>query len=269
MYALCKAALPQNYFMRFVNVNPMASTHNGNSTNNVYSNVSLQDKDLQFASKDGEVAVGQFNQVVATGTVCPTPSLTSAFHNLSVMITSKNIQVAKVLISCAQANASQLNDCWHLVLNCVQHLVWILDMRPTIQGGFMIDGESSNESGNASGSSTALMTDSAPTPTSASTSPMVSSNVVLTTAIRTEVRTIGLMLNRLFESTNQLDDVSLHHIIAALCKLSSEIMLIPQHLIREPSFFAVAKLQQTAMANIERIEVLWKPITAHLIEVYL
>lgn len=36
---------------------------------------------------------------------------------------------------------------------------------------------------------------------------------------------------------------------------------------REPSFFPVAKLQQTGMANLQRLEVFWRPVTAHLIEV--
>lgn len=34
------------------------------------------------------------------------------------------------------------------------------------------------------------------------------------------------LLNKLFESTAQLDDVALHHVIAALCKLSSEGMTV-------------------------------------------
>lgn len=90
---------------------------------------------------------------------------------------------------------------------------------------------------------------------------------VLTTAVMADVPVMASMLNKLFDSTSQLDDVALHHVIAALCKLSSESMLVSQNGTREPSFFPVAKLQQTAMANLERLEVFWKPIAAHLIEV--
>ena len=36
---------------------------------------------------------------------------------------------------------------------------------------------------------------------------------------------------------------------------------------KEPSLFAVAKLIQVAQANMERLEVLWKLITGHLLEV--
>lgn len=34
------------------------------------------------------------------------------------------------------------------------------------------------------------------------------------------------MLTKLFESTATFDDVSLHHVIAALCKLSTEAMMV-------------------------------------------
>lgn len=36
---------------------------------------------------------------------------------------------------------------------------------------------------------------------------------------------------------------------------------------REPSFFPVAKLLQTALVNLQRLEVFWKPMTAHLLEI--
>lgn len=41
------------------------------------------------------------------------------------------------------------------------------------------------------------------------------------------------MLNKLFDSTAGLDDVALHHVIAALCKLSSEAMTVSNFWISE------------------------------------
>ena len=38
-------------------------------------------------------------------------------------------------------------------------------------------------------------------------------------------------------------------------------------LSQEPSLFAVAKLLETGLVNLPRVEVLWKPVTAHLLEV--
>lgn len=75
------------------------------------------------------------------------------------------------------------------------------------------------------------------------------------------------MLHKLFISTTMLDDVSLHHVIAALCKLSADAMMVAQNTQREPSFFPVAKLLQTALANLHRLQIFWKPITAHFLEV--
>ena len=36
---------------------------------------------------------------------------------------------------------------------------------------------------------------------------------------------------------------------------------------REPSLFAVAKLLETALVNLDRIDVVWRPITNHLLVV--
>nr|BBB06954.1 hypothetical protein [Pieris brassicae] len=74
------------------------------------------------------------------------------------------------------------------------------------------------------------------------------------------------MLSRVFEASKNLDDVALHHLIDALCKLSNEAMDLA-YSNREPSLFAVAKLLETGLANMHRIEVMWRPITNHLLEV--
>jgi len=36
---------------------------------------------------------------------------------------------------------------------------------------------------------------------------------------------------------------------------------------QEPSLFAVAKLLETGLVNLARVDVLWRPVTAHLLEV--
>jgi hypothetical protein len=40
-----------------------------------------------------------------------------------------------------------------------------------------------------------------------------------------------------------------------------------QYLTQEPSLFAVAKLLETGLVNLNRVEVLWRPVTNHLLEV--
>ncbi|MGH0161488.1 UNVERIFIED_CONTAM: hypothetical protein FKN15_041044 [Acipenser sinensis] len=90
---------------------------------------------------------------------------------------------------------------------------------------------------------------------------------VLTTAVMTDLPVIANILSRLFESSQHLDDVSLHHLINALCSLSMEAMDMAYGNNKEPSLFAVAKLLETGLVNMDRIEILWRPLTGHLLEV--
>ncbi|VDK34603.1 unnamed protein product [Gongylonema pulchrum] len=104
---------------------------------------------------ESESAAGQPSQIVAVGIACPTPSLPSNFYNAAVVVchlTAKNIQVARVLVSSAQANGQYLGDCWHLILASLQHLVWILRMTPSLQGGFRSDGDANDGSSLMTGS---------------------------------------------------------------------------------------------------------------------
>lgn len=116
-------------------------------------------------------------------------------------------------------------------------------------------------------------------------STMDASNAGITTAVMADLPVLSQMLSQLFESSQYLDDVALHHLIDALCKLSQEAMeLAYSNRVRiylfscfnkfnlcaksqEPSLFAVAKLLETGLVNLPRIEVLWRPLTNHLLEV--
>jgi hypothetical protein len=92
------------------------------------------------------------------------------------------------------------------------------------------------------------------------------SNAVITTAVMADLPVLSTMLSRLFESSQYLDEVALHHLVDALCKLSREAMELA-YSNREPSLFAVAKLLETGLMNLPRVEVLWRPLTNHLLEV--
>ncbi|CAI8012315.1 Protein MON2 homolog, partial [Geodia barretti] len=62
-----------------------------------------------------------------------------------------------------------------------------------------------------------------------------------------------------------LSGASLDHLISALCQLSlDEVSSSPN---REPSLFAMTSLLETGVANLERIDLIWPPITSHFIEV--
>ncbi|KAI6171974.1 hypothetical protein M3Y98_00921500 [Aphelenchoides besseyi] len=200
---------------------------------------------------------GEPSQVVAVGSVCPTPAVSFTQLNTNVLLTSKNMQVARLLIQCVQSNGEMLNESWDVVLTTLQHLFWILGMKPTANGNFRSESSSGNAPTNTETSNTTFSNATA----------AGSSTTMVTTAFSSELPNLNQQLNRLFESTGEYTDVSLHHVIAALCKLSSEAMMVAQASInREPSFFSVAKLLQTGLCNMKRLQVFWKPLVAHLLE---
>ena len=69
---------------------------------------------------------------------------------------------------------------------------------------------------------------------------------------------------RLFESSGNLSEPSVAHLIEALCSLSDESMDLATS-NREPSLFAVAKPMETALVNLDRLDIIWRPITSHLL----
>uniref|UniRef100_A0A1I8B4H2 Mon2_C domain-containing protein n=2 Tax=Meloidogyne hapla TaxID=6305 RepID=A0A1I8B4H2_MELHA len=167
-----------------------------------------------------------------------------------------------------------------MTLTTLQHFVWIIGLRPSPTGSF--------RSGMSELSSTSAIVEtnsntlSSTTTTNASAAAGVlgSNTVILTTMASSELPDIvcslllyifdngnlNQQLVSLFDSTSKLDEVSLHHVIAALCKLSNETMTVAQHSLRETSFFSIAKLQQAALVNLPRLHVFWRPVTAHLLD---
>ncbi|XP_036362919.1 protein MON2 homolog isoform X2 [Octopus sinensis] len=229
--ALCKASLPPHYALTILNTNPSAG-----DSNTAASPPKVNKNANQDAQSVGMEAVER-SQVVVVGTALPTASLPVGAHVGPVMLTAKNIQCMRALLSVAHCHGGILGTAWHLVLTTLQHLVWILGLKPST-GGSLKAGQQINDV----------------------------SNAVITTAIMADLPVLSAMLSRLFESSQYLDDVALHHLIDALCKLSSESMELA-YSNREPSLFAVAKLLETGLVNLSRVEVLWKPVTAHLLEV--
>ncbi|KAK6177408.1 hypothetical protein SNE40_015515 [Patella caerulea] len=225
--SLCKGSLPPHYTLTVLN-----TQNNGNSGQKVAMSRSPS-QDLQIAGTEAM----ERSHVVAVGTALPTASLPAGAHQGPVMLTAKNIQCMRALLSLAHCRGDMLGSAWHLVLTTLQHLVWILGLKPS-NGGSLKIGQQLNES----------------------------SSTVITTAVMADLQVLSAMLSRLFESSQYLDDVALHHLIDALCKLSTESMELA-YSNREPSLFAVAKLLETGLVNLSRVEVLWKPVTAHLLEV--
>ncbi|XP_048357520.1 protein MON2 homolog isoform X3 [Sphaerodactylus townsendi] len=215
--AICKSSLPPHYALTVLNTT---------TTSLSSKSYSIQGQNVQMISPSSEshqqvVAVGQPLALQPQGTV---------------MLTSKNIQCMRTLLSLAHCHGAVLGTSWQLVLATLQHLVWILGLKPGV-GGALKPGRA------VEGPST-----------------------VLTTAVMTDLPVISNILSRLFESSQYLDDVSLHHLINALCSLSLEAMDMAYGNNKEPSLFAVAKLLETGLVNMHRIEILWRPLTGHLLE---
>lgn len=225
--ALCKASLPPHYTLTILN------THGVPQRAQTQGHARSASQDLQSQSSEAM----ERSQVVAVGTPLPTAALPTGAHQGPVMLTAKNMQSMRALLSVAHCHGSILGNSWHLVLTTLQHLVWILGLKPS-SGGSLKASQQINESTNA----------------------------VITTAVMADLPVLSSMLSRLFESSQYLDDVALHHLIDALCKLSSESMELA-YSNREPSLFAVAKLLETGLVNLSRVEILWRPVTAHLLEV--
>lgn len=243
--AICKAALPPNYMSRVLSSSAAeAALHSYRASGSPAAGLraaeyhSGESYSVSGAVGDGVTGLSP-SQVVAVGTPCPTPSLPPTALSTPVMLTAKNLQAMRSLISVCQLNGGTLQDSWHLALGTLQHLVWILGLKPTTSGALK-----STQTGEGSASGT-----------------------VLTTAVMADIPVLGNMLSRLFEMTSSLDEVGLHHVIAGLCKLSSEAMEVAAAQQREPSYFPVAKLLQTGLTNLHRLDVYWKPVTGHFLEI--
>ncbi|CAG5037481.1 unnamed protein product [Parnassius apollo] len=177
------------------------------------------------------------HHVVWVGTPLPCAQVPTGQQQSFVMVTSRHVTAMKALLNAARRDGDTIQQAWLPVLTTLQHLVWILGLKPSTGG--------SMKASRASADANAVMS---------------------TSAVMADLPALSAMLSRVFESSKNLDDVALHHLIDALCKLSNEAMELA-YSNREPSLFAVAKLLETGLANMHRIEVMWRPITNHLLEV--
>uniref|UniRef100_A0A7E4V301 Protein MON2 homolog n=1 Tax=Panagrellus redivivus TaxID=6233 RepID=A0A7E4V301_PANRE len=235
---LCFFALPNYYFDRFVVSAASAPAVNGN----------VSPSPPMFDLNDFDCP--KVTQVVAVGTICPTPQVPMTATE-SFSVTAKNMDAARTLITAVDVSGGSLNDTWDMVWTTLQHFTWLLGMKPLPNGGFRTGGEATG--GDSVGAGTVANT--APTTT------------VLTTAVSSELPELNTLMNKVVAHSYTYDEVGLHHVIASLCRLSTEQMYVAQRSAREPSFFAVSKLLQIATTNVFRLRVYWRPITAHLVEV--
>ena len=154
----------------------------------------------------------------------------------NIVMATKNVQCMRQLLNLAHCYGGILSNAWHMVLMTLQHLTQILSLKLSSGGGFK-----------------AIQANELP-------------NLEITQSMMAELPVLSSMLSKLFESSQYLDDVSLHHMVDALCRLSTDDMEQAMN-NKEPCLFAVAKMLETGLVNLNRLRVLWKPLTAHLLEV--
>uniref|UniRef100_A0A1I7XFC8 Protein MON2 homolog n=1 Tax=Heterorhabditis bacteriophora TaxID=37862 RepID=A0A1I7XFC8_HETBA len=129
LYILCTASLPSsNYLSKY------ASMPSPNTDDYPTSNVAD--------------AASSFHHVVATGPPCPSPVVSPDLWNQQVMMTSRNLQAARVFLGSVGAHALSIDELWYLCMTVCQHLSWLLGMRPTSTGLFSKERTESDTQGN-------------------------------------------------------------------------------------------------------------------------
>ncbi|CAL8120472.1 unnamed protein product [Orchesella dallaii] len=237
-------------------------------------------------------------QVVHVGTsVVPSLALPPSLQSTPVMLTKKNLLVThSVLRLCLESGAILLTS-WLTVLTTLQHLCWVCGIvsksstdfiapHPSGKGnaeGKQSSGGSLQSSGYDSQSSSINSTSGFSAGVSElsvsssaeklggrkslkGTNGSVGSSGGVMGVVVDFVSCLSHGVMRLIETSVALDDVSLHHVINALTNLSQEAMEIA-YSNREPSLFAVAKLLEIGLVNLDRVEIYWRPLTNHLLEV--
>jgi hypothetical protein len=186
--AVCKASLPPHYTLSVLKATPSTQLVSGAS----------------HATPSGEgepsgIIDGDYrHQVVAVGTPLPTASLPPVAQQGPVMLTAKNLQCMRAILSIAHCHGDLLGPAWQIVLTTLQHLVWILGLKPSAgQGGHLKAVKSSSET-----------------------------NAVITTAVMADLPVLAKMLSNLFESSCELSEQSLHHLVDALIVISGESLQI-------------------------------------------
>jgi len=166
--AVCKASLPPHYTLSVLKATPSTQLVSGGH----------HDPD-----HGGDVHDYR-HQVVAVGTPLPSASLPPSAQQGPVMLTAKNLQCMRSILSICHCHGDLLGPAWHIVLTTLQHLVWILGLKPSSgHGGQLRAGRSgSNET-----------------------------SAVLTTAVQHDLPVLANMLTSLFEATScSLSDESLN-----------------------------------------------------------
>lgn len=282
---MCKAALPSSYAHNVLNLKSIADLNyllqqsNGHAPQHqqqppVYNNVNKSGNKthpMYDDSSDRQI------QVVAIGPALHLSGGVGAGSTpqSTLYITAKNLLTMKAILNMSHMYCELLGSAWYIVLNTLQHLTWTLGLKPTVGSNGQLKHLSSllPSSSGAGGSSSSSSAASASSSSAGGTSSLGTANqsggsepggAMITTAIQTEVAFICNLLTKLFESTRAISDQALVEIIDSLIKLSIECADLA-YMRNEPCLFAIAKLYETTISNLNRIDLFWQKVTMHLL----
>nr|CDJ95356.1 Asparagine synthase domain containing protein [Haemonchus contortus] len=220
LYVLCCACLPSVTYLR---------SYAG-------AEIPSNDEKLEELVFDSSSAL---HEVVVSGTPCPSSVVVPDKWNDQVMLTSRNLQAASILLSSICAHATYLDELWHLSLLTCQHIAWLLGIRPSSTGIFAREKAEVEQQNNAN---------------------------VITTAALTKTPVLAALLDKVACSSVSLSDASFLKAIEAMMRISDENVAVAAT-GRECSLFPLAMLLRFASLNLHRQQVFWDRVTAHFIKV--
>ena len=289
--SLCKAALPSNYAHNVLNLksitdlnylvqnqpinntaqSPHQPIYNGKaSVNKTHSYDDSTDRQIQVVAIGPALHLSGANSTsssnlltnstaAAGNTTSPQSQSSNTNPNNTLYITAKNLLTMKSILNMTHAYAELIGSSWYIILNTMQHLTWTLSLKPTLGSSGQL--KHLNNSLMPSQSSSASV--------SSTSSPQLNdqmnqSGSMITTAIQTEIAFICNMLSKLFESTRLISDQALKDVIDALLQLSIECGDLA-YMRSDPCLFPVAKLYETSISNLNRLDLFWPQVTMHLL----
>lgn len=262
--SLCKAALPSNYAHNVLNLKSITDLNytlqqqsgqhqhqpaysNNNSkqpSNKTHSYDDSSDRQIQV------VAVGPSLHLSGANTTSSS-SLAASAASPTLYITAKNLLTMKAILNMSHMYAELLGSSWYILLNTLQHLTWTLGLKPTVGSNGQLKHLSSMVPGSSANAQ-------------ASSQLAESQGSMIFTAIQTDVAFICNLLTKLFESTRSISDQALQDVIDSLLKLSIECADLA-YLRNEPCLFPLAKIYETGISNLNRIDLFWQKVTMHLL----
>ncbi|VDO30726.1 unnamed protein product [Haemonchus placei] len=210
LYVLCCACLPSVTYLRLY----------------AGAEIPSSDEKLEELVFDSSSAL---HEVVVSGTPCPSSVVVPDKWNDQVMLTSRNLQAASILLSSICAHATYLDELWHLSLLTCQHIAWLLGIRPSSTGIFAREKAEFHR-------------------------------VIITRMFQ------AALLDKVACSSVSLSDASFLKAIEAMMRISDENVAVAAT-GRECSLFPLAMLLRFASLNLHRQQVFWDRVTAHFIKV--